>query len=722
MARMYPSRFPYLKEPSRRAEHSFYKACEKQLGDDWIVLYEQQWHGHRNGKSQSGEADFVMINATFGLFVIEVKGGEQIEIEDGEWFSVPHGQKERVSIKNPFSQVADSKFVLWPFIRDCVPQVRLNGELGHLVVFPGHRQHGDISPQGRRQLICDRDDMNKLEATMKRVAGHFNQKTIWSEETINLVVKALMPTFRILGTSSGVIDETLDDLNRLTDEQLRGFAMLKNLKSMKVFGTAGTGKTVLAYHRAKELALSASNTLYLCSSIPLANFLRKEIEIEFGRQIDNLVINSLEEFFDPITQKVLVAQENNLNTASFEDVLEYLLSQSKEEIELFDALVVDEAQTMALHNLELVALFLKPRANRYVFGDSVQIQPGDSDQWSDRPLTNWLYERKSWSSSFGIAGDCPEIVLTINCRSSKRIAQFANSFTSNEIEIVGPKGVKVKKHVSRAESWSQMVALTVNEWTQEFGSDVSQIRLLVDDDSLLGFLCFNVERLEGVMSFASTEGLPIGVAQHEGFLIDWIPQMALHRQLGFVALALRFQKFFDEKDPGRKLKTIDERKLLVDSSFKVWWKLKEREAESEKNEDAESVLIDYSWPLTLPQAKLFLRRDEILESYQLPILRATRARDFSGLEADAVIVVIPPWKKNPEFVWSLYSMLTRARVLLAVVSDQTSTIQMSNSNQSIFEKTRLNLSLATGDLSATTTQDLADLIRGSLGHSKTTKQ
>ncbi len=40
MATMHPPRFPYPKEPKRRAEEQFFRACDEQLPDDRNVKLE----------------------------------------------------------------------------------------------------------------------------------------------------------------------------------------------------------------------------------------------------------------------------------------------------------------------------------------------------------------------------------------------------------------------------------------------------------------------------------------------------------------------------------------------------------------------------------------------------------------------------------------------------------------------------------------------------------
>ena len=691
MAQMYPPRFPYANDPLRNAERRFFDACEHQLDDTWTVLFEQHWFGHRNGKYQSGEADFVMLNSSAGVFVVEVKGGQKIEVEDGDWYTIPHGKSARNRIKNPFTQAADSKFVLWQFIREKLPDVKLSGEIGHMVVLPGHRQIGDMSPQARRTLICDRDDLKSLSTTMQRVAAQFSQGAKWTDENLQKIVKLLTPTFRLIGSSRAVIDETLDELNRLTDEQLRAFSLLRNAERLKIYGTAGTGKTVLAYHRAKEIALSSRQTLLLCASIPLAQFLRSEWSREFGEDSSHLEIRAIEEFFQEYSIEVHLRLGKKV-LPTYEDVLEYLISLPKEEIERFDALIVDEAQSIASKNIELIGLFLKPGAARYVFGDGVQALEMGSKNFHEYPLTSWLFGQELLGA-FGIAGECLEVKLTTCCRSSRRISKFANSFTSNEIDVIGPKGLKVQTLAAPMSKWTESVASIAQEWHQNFGVEIADIRLLVDEEELTS-LFSNGHGDE--FEVTSVNGLPIGVGLSENLLIDWVPVAPIHRQLRFAALILRFRSFYEETDPDGRRRGRLEAMRLAKSSYGVWWAKKRRDAGFSSGTGQEYPEWESYWPITGELKQRFELREEILGSQELPVIRAYRSRDFAGLEAEAVIVVLTPTSNRSNFVRSAYSMLTRAKVLLAVICDEESLIQMASTNNSKTEKFRIFRELGSG--------------------------
>ena len=59
----------------------------KQLDDEWSVIHSVAWQGLRRNKESDGEADFVLIGKNAGVVILEVKGGKEILIEQGQWKS-----------------------------------------------------------------------------------------------------------------------------------------------------------------------------------------------------------------------------------------------------------------------------------------------------------------------------------------------------------------------------------------------------------------------------------------------------------------------------------------------------------------------------------------------------------------------------------------------------------------------------------------------------------
>ena len=156
MAQMYPSRCP---ETAPRSEKTVFEQLS-QLDDDFVVFHSVPWQGKRHGKQGDGEADFVVAHPNKGVLILEVKGGA-IDIEDGQWISQSRNG-DRHKIRNPFEQAADSKFKLREYLAEHVPRLRGGLRCGHAVAFPSIEVTGDLSTDGPRSIVLDRNDLRDL--------------------------------------------------------------------------------------------------------------------------------------------------------------------------------------------------------------------------------------------------------------------------------------------------------------------------------------------------------------------------------------------------------------------------------------------------------------------------------------------------------------------------------------------------------------------------------
>jgi hypothetical protein len=419
----------------RSAEKAFFEACSSQLDDDWTVLYDVKYFGQRSQGAERGDIDFLMMHGELGIFCVEVKGGRRIYLQDGEWFTVPHGMTESKKIRDPFVQVADSKSVLWSEIRSELPSIVLSGSLGHFVCFPGAELEEDISLTGRRNLVCDKNDLKNLQATLRRIANSFGKRTPLSQSEIALIRKVILRDFEILSLSQSNLNETKEFLEHLTDQQIVSFKMLRNFKELVVTGGAGTGKTVLAFDRACELAVQGKRTLFLCHSTSLAERLRSLIDLEVA---SNLNVYSTREFFAEMTGGVYSALfvfeprgikqiDDNVANHDYESRFEtYLFDSMLEKNFFIEALVIDEAQVVALNLCNLMTTFMPGVGERfvYIFGDPRQ--------------NTLLFEENALDFSPALE----RVLLEVNCRSTDEIAVAAHTIFSEKNRLNGLGGPK----------------------------------------------------------------------------------------------------------------------------------------------------------------------------------------------------------------------------------------------------------------------------------------
>jgi hypothetical protein len=422
MAKMFPPHFTHSGDKMRNAERRFYDACKEQLGDEWTVLYEVKWFGRRNQGNERGDADFLLMSPEFGIFCVEVKGGQEIFLKDNQWFTVPHGMSEPKQIRDPFAQAADSKSVLWNYIRDSAPHIKISGAFGHFVVFPGASVEGDVSLTGRRSLICDKSDLASLLNTISRISNTFGRRTKLSEENIDEIRKILLPDLVLISQTQVSINELSDSLELLTEQQLAAFEMLRNQKELVVTGGAGTGKTVLAFNRASTLASQGARTIYLCHSTAAAKYLRSLVNPALSEVLD---IRSLDEFVSEVMEAPSSIQSIYEGTDIENISIDFLDKALRKQL-FFDALIVDEAQNIPKSLVELLTTFLPNAGSRYIyiFGDVRQ---------------NIL---RLTDSAIDLLPQMAPIVLEINCRSSLEIADTAGQLYNEKVKTIGPHGPK----------------------------------------------------------------------------------------------------------------------------------------------------------------------------------------------------------------------------------------------------------------------------------------
>jgi hypothetical protein len=607
-----------------------------------------------------------MLSSTYGAFVVEVKGGALIEVSDGNWFSHPHDSNSPKPIANPFTQAADSKSVLWDYLRERVPSLRLKGELGHMVVFPGHRQDGDMSPQARRELICDSEDLRDLPKTMNRLSRYFSQRTRWTDEDIRRAKESLMPTFRLVGAKRVEFDEFVDELDRLTELQLTAFAMLRSFRTLTVRGGAGSGKTVLAFNRAVELSLDGLRVLYLCSSDPLKEFLEVQVAKNWGmRDLSSLQIHSTDSFQAEIMRR---AQRPFLNFPDdFLAACNHLATSSDPQ---FDAFIIDEAQnvheTFALAALTLV----EDDGYRYVFGDANQATEDlrHSYTWT-------TYDRGNAAKRFVTALEAfssqDVVSLNINCRSSKQIAEFANEIVGEANESFGERFEEVVATAVPITQFGTAVTDAVGDFMFRFGLGPSEIAVLMNSGTRqLGRLLTESRFIDDM-----------GLLMTGDFVIDWLGHRVDE------GACLRFIYELHEIDEYLSSGETVEGPFtqLLFETWRIhrrggWYHSKAlrlpRSVETEllQSEEVSSDSQEDVWSRFSPSelAALFMKvRRRRLSSLALPVISCSDIAEFIGLEAHAVVALLPPHESIGAglFVQHVYSMSTRARALLTLIGD-----------------------------------------------------
>ena len=334
---MFPRSFPEQGEPRRWAEQQVFGAFSE-LDPEWRVFYSVAWQSRVRGRQGDGEADFVLVHPSLGILFAEVKGGSTIEIVDGGWYSWSRGQRR--AIRSPVQQAVDSKYALRAWLAERVHGFDQKARLGHFVVFPAHSQQGDLGPDAPREIIVDRDDLHQIRRRVAQICAHWEPLVRLDKEQLDQVKRALSPDVVIRRFLKDRVQEIGSELDELTDRQFESLQLLRRQRKAMIVGGAGTGKTVIAVARARQLAADGFRTLMLCFNRPLG----ERLEVDNGG-IPNLTVGSFHGLCMRLADQAGMVPDGPVDDEWWDDALPSALPDAAWKLNLaWDAIVVDEAQ------------------------------------------------------------------------------------------------------------------------------------------------------------------------------------------------------------------------------------------------------------------------------------------------------------------------------------------------------------------------------------------
>ncbi|KAB0537053.1 hypothetical protein HNQ68_003165 [Pseudochrobactrum saccharolyticum] len=460
MAKMIPNE-PVAGTPmSERVVHT----ALSRLDDNWIVIHSVRWQSLRNGRPGDGEADFILIHPKRGILIVEVKGGD-INVIDGEWSSTNSKTGEVSKIKNPFDQATDSKYALLEYLKyHGLPTNRIS--LAHAVSFPRRTIDPQIylGPAAPASIVWDRPELGDPVAMVERTCKHWAMSATITNEEIKKLVQLLAPTTSIRRRLVDRIDDIHQQLLRLTDEQIQDFTFLRSFRRALVTGGAGTGKTVLAVARARQLAADGFNPLLVCYNERLGDLLAKEISDDpriWAGTFHSLCIRMAKE-----RGKALPKQRSEEWWK--EDAPKLLIDVMSEAGGRFGSVVIDEGQDFPsgwFTALELaVAEAVDPPF--YVFADAHQ----------------QLY-LDNWTSPSDMP---PALPLTVNCRSTTAIASCAARVFGEEAIGRGTDGPPPQfRDINNRREMLRGIQRLTETLIEKEAVDANDIVVLSDDTDIL---------------------------------------------------------------------------------------------------------------------------------------------------------------------------------------------------------------------------------------------
>jgi len=436
MAKMIP---PVLYEDcsSPGEKDLFFRLKKDPQAEHWTVVHSLCVADHPT--QQSGEIDFIVMVPGLGVLCLEVKASRKVKLENGLWW---YGKNQKSERRGPFRQVS---FCMHKVREDLKNKFSsLSGVLFWSAVVFTHCRFGQRSPEWHPWQIIDSvryesGPISHLIRSVLKDARRFAEERNFpwfnphsclpTLQQCTQMAEVLRPTYEPLETPADrrrILDR---ELRQCTEEQIRLMKRCRAAKRIIVQGPASTGKTYmaiavadrdLAEARIKMLQEGGKSVfrfriLFLCYNRLLCEWLREEL----GALAPHVSVKTMDRYMMDVCgmeSPPIDADEGfwkeKLPTAAVE-----LLLEKESDSDLYDALIIDEAQDLLRPSYrDVLELSLKGGLTEgcwRVFGDFSRQNIYTSDLEEAQKVLDSLQE-----NGF-------PITLTENCRNTPVIADLA---------------------------------------------------------------------------------------------------------------------------------------------------------------------------------------------------------------------------------------------------------------------------------------------------------
>lgn len=345
-----------LDELQSSAEAKVYRKIRESCPKNYLVLFQTGWIATKeNSGYLDGEIDFIICDPDRGYLVIEVKGGGiSSSPESGKWVSTDrHGVEHQ--IKDPIKQALNAKHAIFRKLKKTnrlsdFPFV--NSSSGHAVFFPDIKFNSSLLRSDcAREMVGTAENLGNMAAWIENALNFSSSEAAKGPGALG--IELMKSTFAKPVFANALVSANIAAAEKriieLTSSQSSLLSFIKSRRRAIITGGAGTGKTVLAIEKARDLASDGYGTLITCYNRPLADFIRHNVAAE--ENISVLTVHQIAKRYidaaNMVTSRDLVEEIRGIHrNADLWDVLMPIaLWDSADFVETrFDAIVCDEGQ------------------------------------------------------------------------------------------------------------------------------------------------------------------------------------------------------------------------------------------------------------------------------------------------------------------------------------------------------------------------------------------
>ena len=413
MACMIPSECDLTRRPF--SERIVFAALQKNLSEEWRVFHSFDYVVRDlQLKRWDGEVDFLLYHPSLGILIMEVKGGA-ISHSDGQWYQ----ETRRI---DPVDQAKRNKYAVMKLLQEGLKRP-IPLKFAHCVCFPSCGRQS-VWPPEAKGLVITGEDLDYVE----HIATQILENTQIPPHLCGSlpeadVLRILTPEFEYGSRLFERIAADEERFFRFTEQQCALLDALEHFKRLQIRGCAGSGKTLMAIKKARQLAAQGKRVLLLCFNQMLAKHLQKAVK-------DEPLIQAAA-FFEFCIDLMAIPEDqvdqHRMNPRLYSEILPHLLRNHLEKTMLsFEAVIVDEGQDFAAETWEVIELLPDSEAHFYIFYD---------------PDQN-IFQRDLKLPDFGI----PPVVLTRNCRNTRKIFEALKPYLTLEATVMEstPEGADVR--------------------------------------------------------------------------------------------------------------------------------------------------------------------------------------------------------------------------------------------------------------------------------------